>query len=157
MDFSKQYILMCEQAEELQDSWLPTYGDYVVSAQHCLRNKKSNPNLLIVQEYQYKDTFKKHIKKEEKLIYSFYKNGSRDVKHRVDKVWLPRQDQLQNILFVQKSVKACFWRDIHGLSKDFYLYAFQHPELKTFEQLWLAFIMILLYNKIFNSTEWVNK
>jgi len=73
------------------------------------------------------------------------------------KVWLPRQDQLQEILFSQKTIKACFYRDIHGLSKDFYLFAFQHPEFKSFEQLWLAFVMSEKYNKIFEGKDWIIK
>jgi len=63
-------------------------------------------------------------------------------------VWLPRQDQLQEMIGgdIQYRWDRCneFWFDItHSVG--------------SFEQLWLAFVMKEKFNKIWNGEEWVIK
>ncbi len=38
MDFSKNYIDMCEKAEELQNIWTVTFGDYYLDKSATYRN-----------------------------------------------------------------------------------------------------------------------
>lgn len=40
MDISKKYIEMCEKAIGMQSLWIPSLGDWVCTAEHCLRNAK---------------------------------------------------------------------------------------------------------------------
>ncbi len=66
-------------------------------------------------------------------------------------VWLPRQDQLQEIV-VSESKN---WEGVFG---DF-LYFYQDVDMrniKSMEQLWLAFVMKEKYNKVWddNKEEW---
>ena len=132
MDTSKEYILQCEKAEEIQEireergSFLAgRYGLYIRLG------------------------FDKRAKMAEHIS-----NFDFDTKLK-SYIWLPQQDQLQGILFSQETVEACFYRDIHSLAKDFYLFAFKHPEFTSMEQLWLAFVMKEKYHKTWNGKDWV--
>ena len=65
-------------------------------------------------------------------------------------IWLPRQDQLQEIL-----------GDVMGLQPEFlakYLYEFAVSKVTklfdTMEQLWLAFVMKEKFNKTWNGENW---
>ncbi|KKL82719.1 hypothetical protein LCGC14_1981920 [marine sediment metagenome] len=64
----------------------------------------------------------------------------------MDNVWLPRQDQLQEM------VK----RDSLHLILDFECFAISYGDLSTsMEQLWLAFVMKEKYNKTWDGGKWV--
>ena len=72
-------------------------------------------------------------------------------------VWLPRQDQLQEmVLTLQRTVS-----DFQVLLDDFYLFCFDGKGHKyslrvtSMEQLWLAFVMKEKYNKVWNGEEWI--
>lgn len=67
MDKSKEFILMCEKAEEIQNLWSPTVGDYHT----CYKWKEVH-----TVEFDYESD-------EPKIV------GIRPY------IWLPRQDQLQ--------------------------------------------------------------
>ncbi len=65
-------------------------------------------------------------------------------------IWLPRQDQLQEMIGEE-------WWKILG---DFVDYITSiHPSVESFEQLWLAFVMWEKYQKVWNDRrgEWVKK
>ena len=70
-------------------------------------------------------------------------------------VWLPRQDQLQEML---KEVNQYYDTWVVKL-KRFYDFAFaikadsNTPD--TMEQLWLAFVMNERYSKVWNGEEWI--
>ena len=79
--------------------------------------------------------------------------------HNPDDTWLPRQDQIQEML----EKPLCF--DIRFVHKPnallYYLAKFQdqHPSIKyeTMEQLWLAFYMYEKHGKVWNGDKWVKK
>ena len=61
-------------------------------------------------------------------------------------VWLPRQDQLQEMC--------------ENKGEDFFIFAFRsgsHPLLDTYEKLWLAFVMKEKYGKVWNGEDWVKR
>ena len=62
-----------------------------------------------------------------------------------DFIWLPRQDQLQKMMGLP------LWRLNFDYSKWLY---HDHLELKSMEQLWLAFVMRELYKKRWGEIEW---
>ena len=117
MDTSKEYIKMCEKAEEIQKEWIPQNGDFFftnkVYVWGCYECKKG--------------------------------------------IWLSRQDQLQEMLDVNNSkfVKPCF------MAMNFAEWLNNNIRFSnvdwSMEQLWLAFVMIEKYNKIWNSEEWVEE
>lgn len=82
--------------------------------------------------------------------------------------WLPRQDQLQEILLEDESIGV-----IHTEFNDFCLGDYSYPGImgsyqnymilllnwaddSNFELLWLAFFMKKCYNKIWNYEDWVS-
>jgi hypothetical protein len=76
-------------------------------------------------------------------------------------IWLPRQDQLQDMIWYKAHVSA------HGLLtacmhfgdifyKKINSAAFYNRHIfKTMEQLWLAFVMREKFNKIWNGEDWI--
>ena len=63
-------------------------------------------------------------------------------------VWVPRQDQLQDILmmkFSQMEVIAHFWEEVVAGALVG----------TTFEQLWLEVTMKYMYNKAWHEDDWI--
>ena len=132
MDTSKEYIEMCSQTLEIQEKWVDvTAGDFVALISlnpddpvHCYGDLDA-------------DEFKG------------FKKDNPDYNPRHDgtyRVWLPRQDQLQEMALFQDPIP----HTLHAL-KEFSL---KHEYCKTLEQLWLSFIMMDCYNKQWDGEEW---
>ena len=114
MDTTKQYLLMCEKANEIQvlrptqsnGDWCNWMGD----------TKCINVGIVILH---------KNI------------------------IWLPRQDQLQDIL------KDTHWT-IYGYLEQITKFMSDYGSIDwSWEQIWLGFAMKEKYNKIWNGTDWV--
>ena len=78
------------------------------------------------------------------------KDGSRYSYDDAPLIWLPRQDQLQEM--VEKTIP-----DVAGLLA----FALEQGQpvreaYPTWEQLWLAFVMKEKYKKVWNGTEWTD-
>ena len=74
-------------------------------------------------------------------------------KHHVKIIWLPRQDQLQEMYREFKG-----WNGNHNLIYHLNLTPSLRPihdEWDSFEKLWLATLMGHKYNKIWNGEDWV--
>lgn len=72
-----------------------------------------------------------------------------------DYIWLPRQDQLQEMVHNLRFEQRRFSGD-HGLLQDFAYWAEEESNLPcaSMEELWLAFVMKEKYNKVWNGEEW---
>jgi hypothetical protein len=137
MDVDKEYIKMCEKADEI---WYPHHmeiGDYFLALEE-------NRTVGICTE------------RIDNFVYSpNLKHGNEDN----NCIWLPRQDQLQEI-----------WAD-HIYDKErannwvtFVIDQFSYWVLNedvgfsaldaSFEQLWLAFVMKEKFNKTWTGEEW---
>lgn len=173
MDTSKKYIEMCKGAKEIQKLWGFSDGDCMVapsgeiwvvcdyySAACYNRKEKKEDHPQAHESYfnEYSDTFRNFdggYEWEDKLIAK-----------RKECIWLPRQDQLQEMLD-----KWTLLGKIRGLF-DFCEPEFMCPDeppckedeklglyvRKTFssaEQLWLGFMMKEKYDKTWNGEEWV--
>ncbi len=129
MDLSKEYILMCGKAEELQSEYsIPKEGDFI----------KCKHGLEIALDYTYIN---------EKL----FVNVDTDcfVKYSKDEfIWLPRQDQLQKMV-CEGEVIPCF--ALHNWIMD---NEFNYDLYKTEEQRWLAYVMKEKHNKTWNGKDW---
>ena len=120
MDTSKEYIKMCEKAEEIQKNkrWLKA-GDF------C-RNPYSGDSHAIGTTVE-----------------------------KTDLIWLPRQDQLQEMV-KQNSLNII---DLNYFVASISLFLKQSNKdgelYYSLEQLWLAFVMKEKYNKTWNGKEWL--
>ena len=141
MDKTDQYIKQCKAALEIQDIWNKKYGDYVSIEDAPMYGKVS----III------DSFIRN-KEEGRKWYA----GKPDFNVQCKGIctWLPRQDQLQDMLndiFMDPTPRKLtyeFWDWIASTSPKYN---------KSMEQLWLAFVMHEEYNKIWNGSKWVKQ
>ena len=124
MDTSETYIEMCEKAEEIQGRELVD-GDWYATV--------FRDGVFLVYPHDAWDI-------------PYYRH------HRVECVWLPRQDQLQEMvdlpspLHMLEHLNSWIMTEVRGTN----------PALLTsMEQLWLAFVMKEKYGKVWGDGEWV--
>lgn len=131
MDKSKEYIFLCEMAKEIQDLWKPKEGD-------CFDSRGNT-------EY--------HGVRVLKITHNF--KIQRVPKKKWNHIWLPRQDQLQDMLkekYDMFNLLVTFYDWVRGQT---ILNKYKEKETyPTMEQLWLAFVMKEKYNRIWNKKEW---
>ena len=168
MDTSETYIKMCKRAEEIQEEWLPKLGDWCLSYQGVIElvtksaiqvetsHSSSKPEYLTIQ---IATTFGKGGEAQ---------NSQPDWKgHKSLRryIWLPRQDQLQEILLEDIPIKrypqlvGAFYKWIHESN---YLMILPYGDGEatacpffSMEQLWLAFVMKEKYDKVWTGEDWV--
>ena len=127
MDASKERILMCEKAEEIQKEWSPQNGDFFFT------NKV--------------------------YVWGYYecKKG----------IWLPRQDQLQEMM-KENNIEKLHMKFNSFLYQEYNKLRLMKGQstcsditpfiiFTTMEQLWLAFVMKEKYNKIWNGKDWIRE
>ena len=132
MDTSKEFIKMCEKAEEIQKV-SPIEKD---CGSHW-RNKEAN--IYYVDDGQ-----------------CYYQSPPNPKGELQPKIWLPHQSQLQDMLnytvWFEKIYRFYDWlqekEDIHSWDGNC-------TKFNTMEQLWLAFVMWELYEKKWNGEEWI--
>lgn len=135
MDTSKEYILMCEKADEIQylrplDSEFQEGDFYGYYDEH----------------HHYEGTYPdgKHIADWTSGI--AYDDGEYGLPYKSEGYsWLPRQDQLQDMV-------TDYPNDIK--MRRFYEW-YQDNYFPTYEQDWLAFVMKERWNKTWDGKEWV--
>lgn len=129
MDTSKEYIKQCEKAAKIQGEWNPQVADVY----------STGFNILTIEHVMWYESLKEIVK------------GRHSQQLKSDIIWLPRQDQLQEML-----VKRIWdWRGV--LSRFTHSFC-QHTDTHKFdsmEQLWLAFVMKEKYSKTWNGEDWV--
>lgn len=130
MDISIKYIKMCEAAQEIQEL-------------RCWDEDGNN--------FQDNDFFygKEPSGDCDNVIFE----SMPDFEDSNVKVWLPRQDQLQEMLKLDCKpwdFVRYFYKKMEGKITQYYL------QFDSMEQLWLAYIMQKKYNKIWNEEkqEW---
>ena len=73
------------------------------------------------------------------------------VGYRHDAIWLPRQDQLQEML--QPCGFGILLWDFHSFASTL----IRDENITSMEQLWLAFVMKERFNKVWDGKEWINR
>jgi hypothetical protein len=154
MDLTQQYKLMSKEALEIQDNYNPKIGDYIY-----LLDKSENPERYFIIS----DFWPTSIKLID-LNNLQYINRNRN--HLL--VWIPKQDQLQQIYanwsLDGNLIKASNWYIV--VLDDFQDWVLNDNSNNKFgdnyilqfislEQLWLAFVMLMVYNKTWDNK--VNK
>ena len=136
MDTTLEYVEMCRKAHEIQDAWKFERGDYFTT----LMSTKHGHECCIV------DTF-------------WIDDQSRNIRP-APWVWLPLQDQLQDIAKDIDMVQ--FNNPLYSLQFEFDNFVMEHKrmplfqKLTSFEQLWLCFVMHEKYAKVWDGAEWVD-
>ena len=127
MDTSETYIKMCEKAEEIQEN-RPELCDNEPQLKTIVGDK---PLFVFTQEW----------------FAEIHNNQGRR------RVWLPRQDQLQEMLY--DGYFPVFSEVIIPRFFDFWRQTYpQVPYFTSMEQLWLAFVMKEKYNKVWDGEQW---
>ena len=130
MDTTETYIKMCEKADAEIQGRVPQEGDYFSL---CTNIKCT--------------TYRKESHKKDTGVILICGHYEANIHH--GDIWLPRQDQLQEIakdMAVSERKLAVYfgrWCEDWG---DFQF---------SLEKLWLAFVMKEKYNKIWNGEGWV--
>lgn len=125
MDVSKEYILMCEKATEVQNERFIDFfaGDWYIS---------NNGYPFVMGS----------------------KMPLTDDLHRRGETWLPRQDQLQDMIKNSWGLRT-IERQLLNIHRFVIDEVDEHNRFyHSMEQFWLAFVMKEKYKKIWNGKEW---
>ena len=138
MDTSKEYIRMCEKAEEIKETRIPSNDDILLHniCPKCMLETEVHPNPMYMHICE-------HCK---------WSGNYNDLLF----IWLPRQDQLQDILeYSVVDLVYDFYEFCHGLD-IFYddKGKGEFNNFKSMEQLWLAFVMYEKYVKYWDGEKW---
>ncbi len=123
MDKTKEYIKMCKEAKEIQDIY----------------------NMFHQKPYLISDLFS--VSNGTLITFSTQPRGLIDKQYEI--VWLPRQDQLQEMLDCETYELLDMCSESDGI-----MWQALHDYASSMEQLWLAFVMKEKYNKIWNGDIW---
>jgi len=140
MDTSPKYIKMCKKAIEMQKQWEPDVADFVMG------------------EYESTITIWQTVQgiSHGSLKPLFTNAGKLAWYLKSEMIWLPRQDQLQEIVgghptsFLSKLGKFMYRE--HDASNPNNLEIWN--KFNSMEQLWLAFVMKKKYNKEWKGNDW---
>lgn len=157
MDTTENNVVICEKAEEIRKKCKYEEGDVFYTP--FKYNDESGGS----QASQNLITMLKNIGGRRYYGYAMKSYGfevgsvfSEDPHGRLykleDVVWLPRQDQLQEMI-----VKVVDYETTAELEGKFhkFLVWLDEWDFASMEQLWLAFVMKEKYNKSWNGKEWV--
>lgn len=135
MDTSETYIKMCVKAEEIQKLWNPADGDF------CWHDDDG-------AEYLGNVEFPATV-----AVVHIATGNSKNYWHNW--LWLPRQDQLQEMLPYQVGVaKDNFWSALDDIHKWGFEQKFLDFIPLSTEQLWLTFVMKEKFGKIWDGENW---
>lgn len=130
MDISRQYILMCEKAIEIQS--IRKYEDGSLEAES--NTKKPYVGFICT-----------HCD-DEHGVDSAYLDGN---------IWLPRQDQLQDMVYKNQTIEEL----IADFNRWFGIFIDSIPlwfdNYTTLEQLWLAYVMQKKFSKQWDGKDWI--
>lgn len=176
MDVSKEYIEMCEKAQEIQN--LREVKERVLTDKDKCNHKLGDFSLWLNSDYCYCEfsknnaLYNNNIKSDISIfsdIFNSFLNYSKCI-HFLESysklIWLPRQDQLQEMLDLTNKVSWCFSTGLTpvcrceyggGYDKETEKELNYFDSFSSFEQSWLAFVMKEKYSKTWNkeTKEWV--
>lgn len=162
MDKSKKYIKMCFEAKEIQKLWKPQEGDFYAYEDaicdrpvYCVETRSLNHpkdddfcTFCNSQFDGFNDAMCQHQ--------AFFKGKSKtyDMLSGLN-VWLPRQDQLQEMGWKGMVDIGNTNRSLHRIFSKHITENFDRlKKLKSMEQLWLSFLMYSKFTKTWESKEW---
>ena len=138
---TQSYIKMCEQADEIQKAWKPKLLDKVITKRTLTNNNYSQNAVGYIEDFEHPyDEY-------------YYKNYGY--------IYLPTQEQLQEMV---KGKVFHIWGTFDSL--DLAVASIDRKKrdshkvcnkIKSFNELWLAFVMHEKYNKIWIGEKWILK
>lgn len=159
MDTSKEYVKMCSEAPEIQALHKPEEGDFYCNGGFKGSIYHENPGPVKVCC---------GVQQDEKCVVTLcgpHNNWETDG-DRANRVWLPRQDQLQEMVIRWgKDPKPEYWPlllfGFVDWSKNYALITERYmkepcPFPDTLEKLWFSFVMHDKYKKMWNGEEWID-
>ena len=156
MDFSKEYILMCEKAEEIQKI-AKGHTDKGVGIESNNFYAHKDGYEIDMTNYVYNCTIEGYALRGETKDEQF--GCAVDKREKIyeanEIVWLPSQDQLQEIISTKQ-----FFENLDHQAIQFNNFCAWFEESKnrqffSFEQLWLAFVMKEKFQKVWQNNEWI--
>lgn len=185
MDTSETYIKMCEEAREIQEQWAPVIGDIA-----CVPKKTTGRSYFFAcgilhdhWKYSPVDLIRTRVAVITDLNNVLHTNASHQMIGVDDKLavlaqgdtdggglhfllsdclWLPRQDQLQEMVKGERHyhlLAAEFAAYFHGTLDPFFAYVgsddYTVDSDNSMEQMWLAFVMKERWNKTWDGENWV--
>jgi len=152
MDTSEIYVLMC-LCFEIQGQWKPKEGD-------CF---SFVGNIHILSDYETWALEKRELSDIDCWNEVITLMGGHFVDHwnecREGFVWLPRQDQIQEMMNHDKVEYCLRLTDIGWIGEIINMVGevMFCPNRKSFEQLWLAFYMYEKHGKVWDGEKWEKK
>ena len=147
---------MCEKAKQLQRSWKPKVGDYVwrkytffgeeIDKQFWDKDKMEE--IIILTYASSIDGYFSATKDGEERIFNSHNEA-----HKKTCIWLPTQEQLQEMMLKPKNTLC---PDIFTLIALLGVFAAVN-KYDNMNELWVAFVMKEKYNKIWNGKDWKNE
>lgn len=149
MDVSKEFIEMCEKAEEIQKKWKHEDCDHFYGYLYNAWDKSEDKGFHFISYCE--DGYYSYTP------FGIDEFGDRLEKgKRVEAVWLPRQDQLQAMIttngYFRFSLIELFYKFASNIFKDS-----KCLKLNSMEKMWLAFVLHQKYHKKWSEGEWVNE
>ena len=142
MDTSETYIKMCEKAVEIQAEMnINRIGDFFFSISFAEGKAFSNSYDSDMGITTAEFVKIKTVGEQDKIV-----------------IWLPRQDQLQEMVGgLSDYLLYRFWDFLTDKKGEYALNSYSR-QFKSFEQLWLAFVMMKKFNKNWSpeKEDWVN-
>ncbi len=140
MDTSKEYIKMCERAAEIQKLWIVKEADVVFGDRW--------PGYICAMGHMENFSIRPFNNKCHTGKWAWYQ--------KEEVVWLPRQDQLQEMV-IEKETPAGYFiaEELYNDITDSYGRD-KYWDFDTMEKFWLAYVMKENFNKIWNGEDWIN-
>ncbi len=147
MDFSKEYIKMCEKAAEIQEI-PPQIGDFYYSDEYTMHDN----HLLIYgfSGFKYSQHYHSNIFKDK---YWQVDEGYTSFYFSEKPIFMPRQDQLQKMM---GNVFPPFTNLIRNIDNYCSEDAAYWDCFDSAEQFWIGYIMKTTFNKTWNGEDWIN-
>jgi len=153
------YIRMCKEAGQLQKLWKPKVGDFVwrrytfFNEEIDKRIWNKREEIIILTYTSDVDGYFHATRNGETRIFNSHNEA-----HKATCIWLPTQEQLQEMILSNPNIDANpiwliskfkFFTDRINLGRN-------EPVIDgSMNELWLAFIMHEKYNKIWTGEKWV--
>lgn len=143
MDRTKEYQRMCKAALEIQEKWDRLPGDYVYNIameEIIIFNRQTT-----IPEYTISYTTEGHSR-----------TMTNEEWCKSINIWIPRQDQLQDMIIVPHTHenKPEIMHKLDTLNAWMHAHKPGTYQFTSGEQLWIAFVMLLNYNKAWDGKEW---
>jgi hypothetical protein len=161
MDTSETYIKMCEKAIEIQTMKVPVF----LPRKWAPKKKEEEEGAFIDGDYVWVvreslselyilggDGYYIYQREGEEIEISSCGYCDGGIEDKFDKlIWLPRQDQLQEMIYKDDGLQSICW-----LAYEYSTGRCSGITINgTLEQLWLGIVMSEKYNKAWNGDNWV--